>query len=448
MTTPAQDADPRYRAVLERLQARGRFGIRLGLGRTRALLHRLGDPHRGLRGALIAGTNGKGSTQALVASVLREAGFRVGQTPKPHLVSYRERIVVDGRMISASDFADVVEEVIEHAAAVEGRHGPPTEFEVLTAAAFAHFARAGVDVAVVEVGLGGRLDATNAWQGGVSAITNVGLDHMEYLGNTVAAIAREKAHIIKRGDFRVVTAANEPALSVIRRRASAVKVPLEQVPPLSVTGMSRAGLRVLAPDGSALRIGLIGRHQAANAAVALGIIDALDQAGIAKSAPDAVQRGLAKARWPGRLELIYRPGLPTILLDGAHNPDGMAALSVALRELLGDISGGSPTILLGTLASHWQEGMIDPLLEAAPRAAVIATRVPDSTGSYDPSKLARAWGAGATTIADPERALGAALDRASAAGGALIVCGSLYLVGYVRARVAPDPGEDGHETPD
>jgi dihydrofolate synthase/folylpolyglutamate synthase len=407
----------------------------------------MGDPHVGMPGALIAGTNGKGSTQALVASVLREAGLRVGQTPKPHLVSYRERIVVDGRMISTTDFADLIEEVLESATAVEGRHGPPTEFEVVTAAAFTWFRRQSVDLAVVEVGLGGRLDATNVWQGGVSAITNVGLDHMEYLGNTVEAIAREKAQIIKRGDFRAVTAATHDALHVIRRRAAAVRVPLDVREPLQVTGMSRAGLRVRGADADDLLVGLLGRHQAANATVALGITDALNESGTARVDTDAVRRGLAKARWPGRLELISRPGLPTVLLDGAHNPDGMAALGAALRELLPDISGGSPTILLASLANHWQEGMIDPLIDAAPGAAVIATRVPHSTGSYEPAKLAGVWGAGATSIADTDRALGTALDRASSAGGALIVCGSLYLVGYVRDRVAPDTDADG-DAPD
>ena len=235
------ESDPRYQKALERLAARGRFGIRLGLGRTRALLRRLGDPHLQIRGALIGGTNGKGSTQALVAAALREGGYRVGQTPKPHLVSYRERILVDGEMISAADFADLVEDVLAHADAITARYGPPTEFEVLTAAAFAWFARVGVEVGVIEVGLGGRLDATNVWQGGVSAITNVALDHMEYLGNTIEAIAREKAPIIKRGDHAAVTGAQPPALAVIKRRAARVGVPLRVVEPLPVLGMDLDG---------------------------------------------------------------------------------------------------------------------------------------------------------------------------------------------------------------
>src|SRR5262245_13008327 len=185
-----------YHEAREALQQRGRFGIRLGLGRTRALLRALGSPERELRGALIGGTNGKGSVQAMVASVLRQAGLDVGQTPKPHLVSYRERIVVDGHPIAAADFGPLVDEVLDAADRISARLGPPTEFEALTAAALLWFARRRVDVAVVEVGLGGRLDATNAWDGGVAAITNIDWDHMDLLGDTLVKIAREKAAII------------------------------------------------------------------------------------------------------------------------------------------------------------------------------------------------------------------------------------------------------------
>ncbi len=388
-----------------------------------------------MRGVLIGGTNGKGSTQALVASVLGEGGFRVGQMPKPHLVSYRERILVDGELISPADFADVVDEVLAAADKVEGRYGPPTEFEVLTAAAFTWFQRASIDVAVVEVGLGGRLDATNVWQGGVSAITNVALDHMEYLGDTVEKIAAEKAQIIKRGDSVAITGAAQPALAVIERRARAVGVPLAVRQPFEVVRTDRSGTVAIDADGQELRIGLIGRHQAANAAVSDGIVVGL--AGLGFNLPrDVARRGLANARWPGRMELVSRRGESDILLDGAHNPAGVAALSVGLADLLPQISESSPTFLMGILANHWQEGMLDPLIDVAPKAAMITTRVPDAAGaSMDPEKIAYAWGAGAVHIADPDRAFGSALERASQTGGTLVVCGSLYLVGYVRAKL-------------
>ncbi len=413
------ESDPRYRAVLDRLAARGRFGIRLGLGRTSALLKQLGNPHLDLPGVLIGGTNGKGSTQAMVASVLRAAGIRVGQTPKPHLVSYRERIVVDGALISVDDFVDLITDVLDAADLVARRHGPPTEFEVITAAAFTWFRRAGVEVGVIEVGLGGRLDATNAWQGGVSAVTNVALDHMEYLGDTVEAIAREKAAIIKRGDSFAVTGAHEPALGVIRRRASRVAVPLDVRTPVDLD--------------PGLKVGLLGRHQLGNASVAVGIVAALDAAGIAHVPEAAMKKGLANVHWPGRLELIPgKAGGPDVLLDGAHNPAGIAALAEALTDLHPQLGDVPPTLLMGVLANHWQTGMLEPLKRALPGAHLVATNVPGAPNSMAPRDLAAVWGRNATAIPDADTALDAAGVRAR---GTLIVCGSLYLVGYVRNKV-------------
>jgi dihydrofolate synthase / folylpolyglutamate synthase len=423
-----------YRQAVAQLNARGRFGIRLGLGRTRALLRRFGNPERQLRGVLIGGTNGKGSVQALVAAGLREAGYRVGQTPKPHLSEYRERIVVDGEPIAATNFAAIVGEVLAEAERVERRHGPPTEFEALTCAAFVWFARAGVEVAVVEVGLGGRLDATNVWQGGVSAITNVALDHTEYLGATVAAIAREKAQIIKRGDFAALTGAEGDALAVIRRRAKRVDVPLRVVDPLPVLSMDRGGILVSAPDGP-LRVGLLGRHQAANAAMALGILESLGEADIATVPPEAARRAFAEARWPGRLELLsLGPGELDVLLDGAHNPHGAAALAAALDELRPQLSPGRPTLLIGVVREKDLAGVLAPLRSsrALADAIVIATRVPDTTRSNEASTVAAAWGVGARSIDDPEEALAVASEQARTDGGPLVICGSLYLVGHLR----------------
>ena len=430
------DSDAAYREILTRLQSRGRFGMRLGLARTRALLRALGNPHRSLRGVLIAGTNGKGSTQALVGAALHVAGYRVGQTPKPHLVSYRERIQLDGRPIGVADFIALLTDVLDADDKLFARHGPSTEFEVLTSAAFLYFARAGVQVGVIEVGIGGRLDATNVWQGGVSAITNVALDHMEVLGPTIEAIATEKAQIIKRGDAGAVTGAAVPGLSVIRRRAARVGVPLNVVAPLDIVRADRQGTRVRAPDGEELTIGLLGRHQAANAAVAWGILDALRDAGIATVSVEQRAAAFAAARWPGRMELISRAGQPNVLLDGAHNPHGVAALAESLAELLPQISGGAVTVLIGVLANHWQPGMLDPLVAVLPAATVIATSVPGSANSLTPDRLAFEWGgAGVRAIADPDTALNAALGNARSVGGMLLVCGSLYLVGHVRGQL-------------
>ena len=287
----------------------------------------------------------------------------------------------------------------------------------------------------MEVGLGGRLDATNVWQGGVSAITNVALDHMEYLGDTVEKIALEKAQIIKRGDLAAVTGATEPALTVIKSRASDVGVPLTVYEPLDVIGMDRSGVYVETEADRELRIGLLGRHQAANAAVAQGILAVLDTGGIARIPDAAVERGFANARWPGRMELISISGQPDILLDGAHNPAGMTALGAALTDLRPQMTAGSPTFLIGILANHWQDGMLDPVIDAVPNGALFATRVPDADNSLEPRKLASIWGAGAVAIAVTERAWESARQRAAQVSGPLIVCGSLYLVGNIRARL-------------
>src|SRR5262245_38583234 len=298
--TSASVSAEEYREALAALAARGRFGIRLGLGRTRALLRELGDPQLGLRGALVAGTNGKGSVLALAASALRAAGLKVGETPKPHLVTYRERIQVDGHPISPADFTRHVRAVLAVADKVARRHGQPTEFELLTAVVFRHFAEVDVDVAMVEVGLGGRLDATHAWDGGVAVVTNVALDHMDRLGPTIPLIAREKAAIIERGDLAVTGADNE-ALPVIRRRARRVGAPLTEVGTAPLLRWDRDGIDVELPRLGTTRVALRGRHQAANVAVADATLDALEAAGIVTADAAARRTGYATATWPGRL---------------------------------------------------------------------------------------------------------------------------------------------------
>jgi len=423
--------------VLRLLQARGRFGIRLGLSRTRALLRELGDPHRRLRGVLIGGTNGKGSVQALVGAALLGAGRRVGQTPKPHLASYRERLMVDGQPIGVEDFCSLIERVSMAAAPVERRHGALTEFELLTAAAFSWFAECRVEVGVVEVGMGGRLDATNVWQGGVTAITNVGLDHTEHLGPTTVAIAREKAQIIKRGDHAALTGAAGEALAVIRRRARAVGVPLDVVEPLVVLGMDLEGVILAPPSGVPLRVGLLGRHQAANAALALAILDRLAAAGIARADEATVRKAFAAARWPGRLELVRPPAGGPVLFDGAHNADGMHALAEALDELLPLLGGGAPTVVIGVLADKDLRAMLAGMCAARSLdgARFIATRVPDSPRARPAAELAAEiavrWPARPAAIDDPA----AALEQARQSAGPVIVCGSLYLVGHLRQQL-------------
>ncbi len=447
-----------YVDALAELQGRARFGIRLGLGRTRAILRAMGRPEQSFRGALVGGTNGKGSVLALVSAVLAEAGYRAGETPKPHLVTYRERLRIAGRPIGSATFARLVEEALPVVDRVARAHGDPTEFELLTAIAYRWFADEAVDLAVVEVGLGGRLDATHAWDGGVAAIVNVDLDHTAHLGPTVEAIAKEKAAIVMRGD-RAVTGATSPALEVIRRRARRVEAPLVEVRPAPLVAIDRDGIVVDLPSLGATRVGLRGRHQAANVAVADAVLDALAAAGIATAGPDARRRGYAAARWPGRLELVAVPGPagPTdVLLDGAHNPAGAAALATALDDLRPfltgwDVARPAPlTIVTAMMGDKDIAGVIRPLASAAALrgARVLCTTLPEAR-ALPADALAAAWRDAAPGLAvSVEPAPEAAVTRALAeARGPVVVAGSLYLVGAVRALLVHDPELDDPDDP-
>ena len=451
----SDQADARaYHEALGALADRGRFGIRLGLGRTRALLHALGDPQRAFRGALVAGTNGKGSVLALAGSALRAAGVRVGETPKPHLVSYRERLAIDGVPIDPATFTALVREVIPVADRIARRHGDPTEFELLTAVIFRWFADSGLDVALVEVGLGGRLDATHAWDGGVAVITNVALDHTDRLGATIPLIAREKAAIIERGDL-AVTGAESPAIEVVRRRARRMGAPLTEVAPASLVRVRRDGIDVVLPGLGETTIGLRGRHQAANVAVADATLDALEVAGIATVSLEDRRRGYAAADWPGRLELITVGSLD-VLLDGAHNPAGAASLATALDDLRPLLTGGGDamppplTLVMASMLDKDVDGTIGALLAAASmRGARIVCTSLAVPRAMPADVLAARWqslgpGHPIEAIADP----GAALERAlGSAPGPVVVAGSLYLVGEARRRLVDDPRTRDPEVP-
>ena len=431
--------------------------MKLGLARIRGLLTELDHPERRFRGALVAGTNGKGSVLALAGAVLERAGYRVGRTPKPHLVTYRERLAVGDRLVEPATFAALVEELLPVAERVARRHGEISEFEYLTAVAFLWFAREGVDLALVEVGLGGRLDATNAWDGGVAAVTNIDWDHMDRLGDSLEQIGREKAAIVKRGDL-AVTGARGPGLAVVRRRCRRLGVPLTVVDPLPVLSVDRDGIVVGGVDAhpGGLRVGLRGRHQAANVAVALATLDALARHGIAQVDADHVAQGLAAATWPGRLERIESSLAGAagreFWLDGAHNAGGAAALVDALAELRPSMARGPLTLIIGIMGDKdvpavlaWLARLV--AAEAGRATRIITTRVEDSPRAMPADRLAETWreaemAAGMSpheliATRDPDAALRAGLSGGD--GGPIVVAGSLYLVGAVRARLLDDP---------
>jgi dihydrofolate synthase/folylpolyglutamate synthase len=429
-----------YAAAVDALTSRGRFGISLGLERVSAILDELGHPERQLRGALVGGTNGKGSVVAMLRSVLGEAGLRVGTMPKPHLVSYRERIAVGGEPLPEQRFAAAITRVLPAVDAVTARLGPPTEFEALTAAAFLELSRVDVDLALVEVGMGGRLDATNVVDLGVAVITNVQLDHERYLGRTLGAIGGEKAAIIKRGDL-AVTGASGHGLAPIIDRCTALDVPLRRCGPrqpyrVAVRDAGWDGLLTDAttPAGTLrnLRIGLLGGHQAANAAIALATLDALAERHGATVSEEQLRRGLASASWPGRLELLDAPRLGgRVLLDGAHNPAGARALARALREL--DVHDAP--LVFGAMRGKRVDGVLRAL--APLRLRPVFTAVVDAH-AFSPAELAQRW----ATLSDvPTRVVASPRDALRAAAELrrgeqpIVVAGSLYLVGVVRGEL-------------
>lgn len=296
----------------------------LSLDRVNHLLDRLGRPDRANRAIHIAGTKGKGSTAAMIESCLRAAGYRTGFYTSPHLHTFRERMRVNNEFIAREQFAQLVDEIEPHVAAVEGL----TWFEIVTALAFLFFARAQIDVAVLEVGLGGRFDATNVVTPIVSVITSLSMDHMNLLGNSIEQIAFEKAGIIKR-HVPVVSAPQVPAAAdVIRRvaRMRGAELIIAPHPPAPSPEMKQP----ISGEGSGVRLPLLGAHQLINASVAVTALHIAHQRGLAVS-DEAIQHGLATVQWPGRLEVLSRE--PLLVVDGAHNGDSAQKLAQALREV-------------------------------------------------------------------------------------------------------------------
>jgi len=412
-----------YARAVATLDAVAWRGIMPGLERTRALLAALGNPQTGLRGALIAGTNGKGSVCATVDAVCRSAGHRTVLVTSPHLQSYTERIVRDGIAITEAEFGALVGAVVEAAEALPAEL-QPTGFEVLTAAGILAARQADAEVLVCEVGLGGRLDSTNVLDLGVAVVTNVALDHQDLLGSTIPEIAREKAAIIKPGN-RAVTGAAEPALAAVRARASEVGAALTVVcEDVAFSGRSAGmgGVDVETRfDGSPIVVHapLRGAFQVANIATAVAVCDALRETGVAIDA-DAVQRGCRTVSWRGRMQWVE--GEPSILIDGAHNPAGMAAMVASARDLVG---ARRCVAVFAAMRNKDVASMAAGLGELTGEIVVTAPAVERAT---PPEDLARLFDPPAPIAPDVGSALEEARRR-SGRDGVVVVCGSLYLAG-------------------
>ncbi len=393
--------EKRYRESLDWIHGLSRFGTRPGLERITALLKKLGNPHRRVNFVHIAGTNGKGSTAAILASIMRAAGYRTGLYTSPYLLSFSNRMAVNGDDISPGELADLVDEIrplVEQISA-DNRFGHPTEFEVVTVLALIYFARKEVDLVVLEVGLGGRLDATNVVIPLLSVITNVSLEHTDVLGDTVGQVAKEKAGIIKKGVPVLTAAENHEVLEAIRHRAEEMVSDTYYVTPeqhdksgANPCQMKKKGAifkrvaindygqsfyyRGLNRELNNLFIPLRGDYQVTNAATAIAAAELIDGDNF-KINEKAIREGLSAVYWPGRMELLQEK--PKLVMDGAHNPAAIKCLANALPEYF---DYRKVILVFGIMADKDKIAMMGNILPLADKIIFTRASIPRAADPY------------------------------------------------------------------
>jgi dihydrofolate synthase / folylpolyglutamate synthase len=418
-----------YKDAVNYLYSLQKFGIKFGLSKTSNILEALGNPHRDQKYVHIAGSNGKGSVAAFLASMLAEAGFKVGVYTSPHLVRFTERFRINGTEMSRDTSADLIEELKQ----VTAKEEPPTFFEATTAMALTWFAREKTDLAIMEVGMGGRLDATNIIHPLVSAITNISLEHQFYLGKTLMDIAMEKAGIIKRG-VDLVTGAVKPQVA----RAFKTQCEERQAPFWRIGGHIRyrttaSGLHYYGIERrlNGLDLGLRGYFQARNATMALAVAELLERKGFPVS-ERPLRAGLKNVSWPGRMQAVSHE--PTILLDGAHNPEAARALAAAIRR---DFQYDRLILVIGVMDD---KDISDILRWIAPLADYIIYTRPDYHRAATPERL-MAEGTKFKRPGEIRQDLFSALDRARELADPtdmVVVCGSLFTVGAALPYFDPE----------
>ncbi len=438
------DSEKHRQAKDAYLEGLARFGSKPGLTRMRQLLQGVGFPERHLSIVNVVGTNGKGSTASFLACMARRLGYRVGLYTSPHLSSFRERIILDGECIPAASFERLLmQEVAPVAEKIGQRDGDhPTEFEVLTTLALLYFARSRTDLAILEAGMGGRLDATNVNGNRATVITPVSLDHQEVLGHQLGDIAAEKAAMVKPGS-PVLAARQCPEVErVLVQRCREQKAPLSLLGRDYWTQERSPGVKGWefslgspAWQSLRLRINRLGAYQVENAAVALVVVMQVLRPAPAGDLWKAVPKGLVSCPWPGRLELF--PGNPDILLDVAHNPQGMESLRAALEV---HFPGRPVTLVFGALADKDVPGMIQVLAPVVRDVIVTRARSPRA---MDEDALYRLWEAAGTPVRiGPD--IAAALNQARhlmKSHGLVLVCGSFALVGPIRGYLSAETGD-------
>lgn len=441
-------ADAVYAALLTR---QGERWVQPRVERTRRVLELLADPQHTYRVVHVTGTNGKTSTSRIIETIVRAHGLRTGLFTSPHLERFTERIMIDGEPIADAAIADAWDEISPFVDLVDAElaatgEAPLTFFELLTVLAFVAFADAPVDVAVVEVGMGGAWDSTNTADGDVAVFAPIDIDHADRLGDTIEAIATVKAGIIKQ-DAAVVSAAQDPAAGAVLRaaaaaRAASLAVDGEQFALTAqrlAVGGQQISVRGIAGTYDELYLPLYGAHQGRNAALAIAAVESLIGAGTQPIAPDVLADALASVTSPGRLQLIGVA--PTVLADSAHNPHGAAALVTALRESFDFDEWG---LVLGVFGDKDAGGIVSAL---APAAAHVFATAPDSERAADPEELAdlvEAAGSQVTVHRDLAEAAEAARAWAATADRrAVIIAGSVVLAGEAVLQAAEGDWKDG-----
>lgn len=409
--------------------------VRLGLDRTRELLDRMGRPQDKLKFVHVAGTNGKGSVCAYIASVLQAAGYKTGLFTSPYIIEFEERIRVNGENIPKDDLRDITLFVKEHAeamAAVSGEH--PTEFELMSAVAFEHFARSKCDIVVCEVGMGGRLDSTNIIDAPeVAVIVRLGLDHTDMLGDTIEAIAYEKAGIIKAGST-VVSWPQEDAAAMKVVEQKARECGCELVVPafdaLTMCDVDDEGVRKFYYDGRMFHTRLLASYQPYNAALAIEAVDALRRRGWQIEYRPHMVEGIYQASWPGRFEVVST-GQPTIIVDGGHNPQGASVLAESLRDVF---PGRGITFVMSVLADKNYRAMIAEVMPLANAFVCVTPPNPRKLEASDLAAVIRAQADNADMPIQVANDFADAIEKARQIAGLGTICvfGSLYSISEVK----------------
>ena len=427
-----------YAEALLYLDELNTFGIRLGLVRMEELCARLGNPERCYATIHIAGTNGKGSVTQMMDAVFRASGIRAGRYLSPHLISYTERMSVDGHDISEERFAELLTRVRTAAdEMVAAGHEHPTQFEALTALAFLYFAEEQVEVAVIETGLGGLLDSTNVVEPALTIITNVAMDHADRCGGTLLGIAEHKAGIIKEG-VPVITAAMGEPLEIIERRAEELGADVfvcgedfsAQLFFPKEGGQRVAFHSVVCREPEPFDLGLAGVYQAENAALVIMAAKLLERED-ARVTEHAIRVALRTVRHPARFEILMRENLP-IVIDGAHNPAGMRALRAGLDAYFPDLPR---VFLLGILKDKDIDAMLAALLRPGDQVITVRPNSERAAAADVVAAIAAGMGLDTHACGDAAAALAEAQARARAGNALLVAAGSLYLVGGIRAML-------------